>query len=648
MSRYFSKNAAPYFLITAFFITIYVALARLTPFRVGDGAEYYALFYAWSDTFRPWMTADSFNSYELLFSKHAITGLVPLDWLVNAFPSLRVGPTADFNHFWFYSLLAFLVSKFLAIVGIPNGPHQSFLALHFILLLGSFVTVFHFYKWRGLIAMAAMTLASPMLWYFDKVHTELFTYCIVLLAILFVLNKKYLAGALMLAIASTQNPSFALIAFVPFLYRLVILRSNSFSFAEVVLAIGATLAAFAHPLYYFLRFGVPTPQLLAGGASLGGNLSDFYIWLIDPDLGLLTNWPTGVAFILAAMMIVVFADKDNARIGSSFFYFFISVFFFVNFYAHSSTTNLNSGATPGVARYSLWYLPAFFPLVYYVITKYPNNKILRSLSIFVLVSLTILSVVENDPRGNENYSTPTPLSSFIQTHASSLYDPPPEVFAERYSGAGESIHAMNPRAILGPDCKKMLIYPGDERLSVTASAECFVDVYKLQALADSLAVNNRVKDAFYVHINNKMLADIYLSLKPGEYLVGQSKYGSQILSSGWSSPEPWGVWSDGKAAKISFPCNSRQFYFNRSTLQVGLFIHPFASQDITIEHNGTTVYQSSITEGENIRFPVSVEECKKNSIDLVINIPSPKSPLELGQSTDARKLGIGLTKFTLN
>lgn len=647
MSRLFSNKIAPYILIAITLLIIFAVLGRLTPQRVGDGAEYYALFYAWADTLRPWMTARSFDSYELLVSQSNIIGLVTREWLENAFPSLRLGDTADFNHFWFYSLLAFFSSKLLAIVGVSNGPHQSYLALHFLLLLGVGLTSFHLFRWRGLAAFLIMTFASPMFWYFDKVHTEIFTYCTVFMSVLFILRKNYLAGAFALAIASTQNPSFALVAFVPFAYRVFVLRETDFTYIEVILAIATALLVIAHPLYYFLRFGVPTPQLLAGGASLGGNLSTFYIWLIDPDLGLLPNWPIGALFLFAAIGISASRKNKDEVLQDSFFLFFIFIFFVINFYAHSSTVNLNSGATPGVARYSLWYLPIFFPIVCYVINNYPRNKLLLiPTGIFSLI-MVISSLVLNNPIKNEDYSTPTTLSSLIQTHASFLYDPPAEVFAERYSGLGEAIHVTNPRGILGPDCEKMLIYPGEGRTNVTSAPGCFVDFSKLQNIAIALAKGSRQKEAFYVHLDKKTSSEIFVSLEPGEYLIGQSKEGNQILRSGWSTPEAWGVWSDGRVSNLSLPCNSAQFYFNQAKIDIGLHLQPFGSQTISIDHNGFIVYEGSINELSIVNFTADVGRCRKNRIDFSVNISNPKSPFELGQSADARKLGVGLTKFVI-
>jgi len=623
-------------------------LSYLRPQRVGDGSEYYALFYAWKDTLRPWMTVRSFDSYELLTKQSNIIGMVPRITLEQYFPSLRLPNTADFNHFWFYSFLAFLSSKLLSIIGFQGNAHQAFLSLHFLLTLATAYIAFQLYKWRGLLALLLMTIASPVLWYFDKVHTELFTYCTVLMSIMFILKNYYLATAFLLAFASTQNPSFAIIAFIPFIYRLFFLRQINFTFNELILAIGTSILVLLHPLYYFTRFGVPTPQLLAGGASLGGNLSTFYIWLIDPDLGLLTNWPVGVFFSIAALLIVFFNWKIIKTYPvNKFFIFFIFSFFVVNFFAHSSTTNLNSGATPGIARYSLWYLPAFFPIIYFVLKNYPNKKYLTIPALLLVISLTIFSLIINNPQKPEDYATPNRLSLIIQTHLSFLYNPPAEVFAERYSGLGESIHTINPRGVLGPDCKKILIYPGSGRTNVTLQPSCFVDILKIQDIANTLSNENLSKIPFYGYLDKKSSSEILLSFKPGDYLVGQSKNGNQILRSGWSTPEAWGVWSNGNVSKISLPCNASQFYYRQSKINISLHLQPFGNQNISIFRNGLMAYEGSLSDFKIINFSADVEGCRNSTIDISINISNPKSPFELGQSPDARKLGLGLTKFEL-
>lgn len=638
------KPVAVYFWITLCTLIFYVFLAKLTPQRVGDGSEYYALFIAWKETLRPWMTEASYRAYQDLFLQHSITGLVPRDWFPKAFPALTFREEADFNHFWLYSFLAFSVAKISQFLGFVLQPHNAFLGLHFIFVTISASIAYYLYGRRGIIAFVLMTLFSPMLWFSDKVHTELMTYCLTLAAVMLVHSRKYTMAAFFIALASTQNPSFALIAFIPFVFRFYIERDKKFSAIEVITITATALLVLMHPVYYFLRFGVPTPQLLAGGASLGGNLSIFYIWILDPDLGLLPNWPLGVFLILFAIAIKALKKTAAAPLNNAYFYLFVAVFLAVNFYAHSSTTNLNSGATPGLARYSLWYLPLFFPLVYYVTCNFPSRKILGYPAATIIVLIGCASLYANNPKNPESYSTPTWLSNAIQVKLPWLYTPPTEVFEERFSGLGEAVYQYPVRGVLGPDCRKLLLLPGEGKSIITVPAHCHIDAEKLDTL-----INESPAPAVetFTRLSDIQHSQAMLKLNPMIYKIGLSGNGNFALVSGWYSPEAWGAWSSKKIASLSIPCNSEQYYANKESLEFILSLRGFGEKRVSIEQNNSMIFKGLISVQKDIPLTVSTNSCKSDSITININIEEPTSPAALGQSDDSRKLGVGISSFTL-
>lgn len=638
------SRVSAYFWITLASLLVFLMLGRLPPQRVGDGMEYYAMFLAWQDTLRPWMSAPSFAAYQQLFMSNHIAGMMPAQWLADSFPALKLGTTADFNHFWFYSFLAFVFSKLAHLVGLSLGPHGAFLALHFVLINTTAIVAYCLYGKRGLIVFVMMTLFSPMLWFSDKVHTELFTYCVTLMGVMFVYSRRYLPGAFCIALAATQNPSFALIAFIPFAYRFILEWRVRFTLFEVFLVVATAFAVLAHPVYYFLRFGVLTPQLLAGGASLGSNLSTFYIWIIDPDLGLLPNWPLGVFLILIAVALKKINKAPVSVQSNSAFYGFLLVFFVVNFYAHSSTTNMNSGATPGLARYSLWYLPAFFSVVYYTVCRFPNRRVLAYPIALVIVLIGCVSMANNNPKRPEQYSQPTWLSNAIQTKLPSLYTPPSEVFVERYSGFGEAIYPLNPRGVLGPDCHKLMIFTGQGRGIVTVPSLCQMDAKKLEVIADSFPPEPA---DHFVRLDDNQYQQALLTLKPQTYAVGPAGEGNFALGKGWYDVEPWGAWSRKTVATLSLPCNAGQFYSGRETLDLTLALRGFGTQPITITQNGNILFTGDVGVPAAIPLKIQVAQCKGHSLDLDINVAHPASPAELGQSNDQRRLGVGISGFTL-
>jgi hypothetical protein len=55
-------------------------------------------------------------------------------------------------------------------------------------------------------------------------------------------------------------------------------------------------------------------------------------------------------------------------------YFLMAVLFTVNLLAQSATATVNSGGTVDVARYALWYIPFFIPLVLVCLEAYGPFK----------------------------------------------------------------------------------------------------------------------------------------------------------------------------------------------------------------------------------------------------------------------------------
>ena len=147
----------PYPVAVLCVLVVYALFWGATQVRVGDGSEYYAMFLSWAETRRPWMTAPAFDAYERLVASNQINYMVPRDWLEGVFPALRLNGQADFNHFWFYSLLAYLAAAGLGIFGVPVGVHQGFLLLHLGLLLASLAMAARLLGTRGVLAVAVLT-----------------------------------------------------------------------------------------------------------------------------------------------------------------------------------------------------------------------------------------------------------------------------------------------------------------------------------------------------------------------------------------------------------------------------------------------------------------------------------------------------------
>lgn len=649
------RRALPYLLIGLASALVFVLMARLPAQRVGDGSEYYAMFYAWSEAWRPWTTAASHAAYDALFHSGGIEGLVPRDWFDQYFGALRIGATTDFNHFWFYSLLAVLCQKLMLVVGVRLSPHASFMLLHGLLVAVTVGAAWRHYRWRGVAAMVMLLAGSPVVWYLNKVHTEVFTVCLLLLAMLSMHRARYAAASLLLALVSTQNPSFALIAGIPWVYRVLLQWRQRYSAAELLMLAGAAVGVLVHPAYYYWRYHVPTPQLLAGGADLGGNLSTFYIWIVDPDLGLLPNWPLGTVALLlgavfwlrqrrrpaaaAAAAAAAEAPATADRYRQLRQQVFVLLYLAINFYAQSSTTNLNSGATPGLARYALWYLPLALPLLLWLTARCPWRSKRGYAVAALLVLLTIASIVRYNPRRYEHYTEPSWLSYQIQYRLPGLYNPPPEVFMERNSGVGE---ARTFDLVVGPDCRKVLLQGWVPTPGASAPKKCLYDLGQLDAYRRALGnLTSR-----YVYLSDAQIAQFQYRTTAVPYQVGVGGNGSFVLGGGWSAPEAWGVWSEGKRAELFLPCSNQPRYRAGQPFDVLLHLRPLRDQSLTIAAGRKVLWQGQLPKDDPaLRLAIAPADCTRGVAHLKLRIADPARPVDLGISNDTRRLGVAFGGF---
>jgi len=135
------------------------------------------------------------------------------------------------------------------------------------------------------------------------------------------------------------------------------------------------------------------------------------------------------------------------------------------------------------------------------------------------------------------------------------------------------------------------------------------------------------------------------------FAQGGAAAGFQLA--GWSVAEPWGVWSNGPAASLEIPIDTVPKY----GVEMTCIAHGFTSalrpeQTVHVIANGEAVAhwtfkttdeadrprRATISAGTmSIRMPLRVD----------FLISHPTSPLELNQSEDPRRLGIGIRELIL-
>jgi len=649
--------------VTQYLVAVLISFCIFIPFffftqpvRVGDGSEYYAMGVSWAETHRPYMTESGWAHYNLLYQSNAIPGIESPQQLRSFAPYLVSSGGQDFNHFWFYSLAAAFIAELGDYSGLTISLHAAFLVLHFLLLAALFSNAVYFYQWQGLLTALVLTLLSPVFWYLDKVHTEFFTFAVTSIAVIFFLKRRYFASALCLALAATQNISFLLISLFVLMVGVVQNGKGKWNASSILLIGGSLLLNALHPLYYLTRYGVPSPQFLSGSAQAGLYLSRFWIWLLDPDVGLLPNWWFGCLVLLIALFITAKRkwrfDYLRPWLG------FLLVFLVVSLVAQSSTINLNSGASPGPSRYALWYLCLFFPALLLIIRTNRQKWWMRTgFSILVLLG-GIYSAMNFLPvSGSTAHCQPSALSWWLQRNLPGLYDPPAEIFTERYGGACELIVSHKKAAIIGPDCRK--IYLTGSNLSgdflITGAAGCNLDFAKINS-----KVKNRIQSGEwpggdgYFHLSTEDVVNAaFIPVVGVEYSFGLGSPLTQAIGVNyhqWGLLEDWGFWSVGKSAVLHLPCPADAEQAE-PPVNIELELEPFVYNDhsavnASIELDGKTGWSGTLSEPQVLRMALPDGTCSQiNMVTMRILVNNPASRAELGISGDLRNLGVGLRRM---
>jgi hypothetical protein len=122
---------------------------------------------------------------------------------------------------------------------------------------------------------------------------------------------------------------------------------------------------------------------------------------------------------------------------------------------------------------------------------------------------------------------------------------------------------------------------------------------------------------------------------------------------GWSSPENWGVWSEEETASILLHVSESL----RHDLQLHLTGHAFVAEghpslaiSMTINNHlvGKIHYDQQTSAGTRIiTIPSTLLAENTGRLFLQFTFDTPKSPIELGISTDERRLGLGLESLRL-
>jgi len=320
----------------------------------------------------------------------------------------------DFLHFWGYSLLATPGIRLAGLLDI--NPVWSFIVVNAALF---------FAAWRAAsrrfgVAATLLVCASPIVWWIDKIHTEVFTFSLLTLAVAS-LSTAPAWGLVAIGWAATQNPPAAALC-VPFAVGAFVMHRAPAARRRIVAGLAGAVALLGVHVTYNLVVH-RTPSLLATvSRGVVPSIGELGIVLWDSNVGLLFGHPllapAVIASLIAALWIRPQQWKDvELWVAVSSVLILLPVF--------TQTTNFQHGATPGLSRYALWLIPfALRPIELGLATR------LRSwLQPWAVLSAAVCAAAYH-PTTSEWAYRPSTASLYLWTHVPAWVRPHPEIFTE--------------------------------------------------------------------------------------------------------------------------------------------------------------------------------------------------------------------------
>ncbi len=136
-----------------------------------------------------------------------------------------------------------------------------------------------------------------------------------------------------------------------------------------------------------------------------------------------------------------------------------------------------------------------------------------------------------------------------------------------------------------------------------------------------------------------------------EVLFGVDGTAAPYKVDGWSHAEPWGTWTDGHQAVLRLPLKRSPGGPVEVTLEANAFIRPAQPRlNVSVRCAQTVVAEWRLEKADVASYraivPASLA-ARGGALVLSFHIESPKSPRELGESSDGRRLGFGVHRLRL-
>ena len=145
--------------------------------------------------------------------------------------------------------------------------------------------------------------------------------------------------------------------------------------------------------------------------------------------------------------------------------------------------------------------------------------------------------------------------------------------------------------------------------------------------------------------------DARTGYRPGETITfGSAGNGVSLLQGGWGEPEQWGTWSIASRARLRLPIDAGTWRPIHAVLKYRAFVVP-GHDELTVTcrigDHAVATWHCRLDFSGSQRIAIPSDTLLMNPVEMEFIISNPRSPAELGISSDGRLLGVGIESLEL-
>lgn len=504
------------------------------------------------------------------------------------------------------------------------------------------------------VLLILMLSINPIIFYMTWISAEVFIYALMVIAILWWHERKFMRSAIILSLASTLNPvilAFGIFMIIDFLY-VIIKRYNANTIKAILgsfikewrsIALYGScyivgLIPFAYNYYEVGHINLTASSFLTDEPKTM-IFKRFFAYLFDWNFGLLPYY--NLFFILSIVLFIV------ALLGRYWKYVGMTLAFYGVVAGYSIMYHINCGMS-GISRYNAWSaVIMIFGVISYMDTlilhKITRVVSLVCISFTVIINSLILYFYGPIEANHTNYVYMTPIASFVLDHFPSLYSPLYSTFNSRVTHIDGGYSYTLP-----------LIYNNREGniRKILVAPESIEDLK-----SRCIGVTNKEQEWFNKRISN-VTKEEYISIPPNRnirttsqlilnrkiYFSGEKRNCEFYVDKGISWNEDIFAWTEGKEMLLSFVIknfDSNSHY----VLDCNIMGTYNGAQSMMVKEKNTIIYQETLLGQSYFQIPLSPSESGYVKLHFIFD--KAVSPLELGESSDNRVLALQFESATL-